>query len=137
MYVTPVFCQYCCSHFVWPRYSAVQHLFIYGIDPLLIYLENRFQGILILSTPSNFLAPPLCPFEERYKVIGYADDVKPAITTMEEFKLVDKAMAAGCTGILLVRSANSYHWLGGVAHCSKRIYPVGTWPYQIIWRCWG
>ena len=73
------------------------HLFSYGIDPLLIYLEKRLQGILICSTPVQgpvkFLSPPLRPYEERYKVIGYADDVKPAITTMEEFMLVDKAMA--------------------------------------------
>ena len=73
------------------------HLFCYGIDPLLIYLEKRLQGIVIASTPVEgpvqFLTPPLQPFEERYKVIGYADDVKPAITTMEEFMLVDKAMA--------------------------------------------
>ena len=39
--------------------------------------------------------------EERYKVFGYADDVKPAITNMHEFSLVDKAMslfekASGC-----------------------------------------
>ena len=39
--------------------------------------------------------------ELRYKVIGYADDSKPAITTMEEFTLVDKALslfenASGC-----------------------------------------
>ena len=73
------------------------HLFSYGIDPLLNYLEKRLQGIVIASTPVQgplpFLSPPLRPFEERYKVIGYADDVKPAITTMEEFMLVDKAMA--------------------------------------------
>ena len=36
---------------------------------------------------------PLQPREERYKVIGYADDVKPAITSMDEFSLVDRAMA--------------------------------------------
>ena len=39
--------------------------------------------------------------EERYKNFGYADDVKPAITNMQEFSLVDKAMslfekASGC-----------------------------------------
>ena len=73
------------------------HLFSYGIDPLLIYLEKRLCGILISSSPvqgpTKFLSPPLHPFEERYRVIGYADDVKPAITSMEEFLLVDKAMA--------------------------------------------
>ena len=81
------------------------HLFSYGIDPLLIYLEKRLHGIVISSTPVQgpipFLSPPLRPYEERYRVIGYADDVKPAITTMQEFLLVDQAMtlfenASGC-----------------------------------------
>ena len=45
--------------------------------------------------------PPIPPIEERYKVIGYADDVKPAITEMHEFSLVDQAMtlfekSSGC-----------------------------------------
>ena len=80
-------------------------LFCYGIDPLLTFLDKRLKGILISSTPvqgpRNFLAPPLHPLEERYRILGYADDVKPAITTMEEFLLVDKAMlffeqASGC-----------------------------------------
>ena len=43
----------------------------------------------------------LPPLEERYKVIGYADDVKAAITSKMEFAVVDKAMslfenAPGC-----------------------------------------
>jgi hypothetical protein len=73
------------------------HLFSHGIDPLLNYLETRLKGILITSLPvQGPVLPgtlPLQPSEERYKVIGYADDVKPAITCMEEFSLVDRAMA--------------------------------------------
>ena len=73
------------------------HLFSHGIDPLLCYLEKRLKGILISSLPVQGPVlhgePPLQPCEERYKVIGYADDVKPAITCMEEFRLVDRAMA--------------------------------------------
>ena len=43
----------------------------------------------------------LPPTEERYKVLGFADDVKPAITSMVEFLVVDKVMnlfeeASGC-----------------------------------------
>ena len=81
------------------------HLFSYGIDPLLTYLEKRLKGILISSLPLFGPIPngslPLGVLEERYKVIGYADDVKPAITCMEEFLLVDQAMllfenASGC-----------------------------------------
>ena len=81
------------------------HLFSFGIDPVLSYLEKRLNGILIASLPVHGPAlagcPPLVNLEERFKVIGYADDVKPAITCMNEFIIVDKAMelfeqASGC-----------------------------------------
>ena len=81
------------------------HFFSYGIDPLLTYLDRRLQGILVSSLP--VLGPvchgqqPLPPLEERYKVIGYAHYVKPAIISLSEFSLVHKAMemfetASGC-----------------------------------------
>ena len=80
-------------------------LFSFGIDPLLALLERTLAGILISSVPSIGPSPehgpPLPPVELRYKVIGYADDSKPAITTMAEFILVDNALtlfenASGC-----------------------------------------
>ena len=81
------------------------HFFSYGIDPLLFFLEKRLQSILVSSTqvqgPVTEGQQELQPIEERYKLIGYADDVKPAITSMQEFSLVDMAMtlfekASGC-----------------------------------------
>ena len=73
------------------------HFFGHGIDPFIIYLDKRLQGILITSLPVLGPVlhgePSLKACEGRYKVIGYADDVKPAITCMAEFRLVDKAMA--------------------------------------------
>ena len=81
------------------------HFFSFGIDPLLLYLEKRLDGILIASLPVQGPAAQghhgLQPIEERYKLIGYADDVKPAITSMQEFSMVDMAMtlfekASGC-----------------------------------------
>ena len=82
------------------------HFFSFGIDPLFGYLEKRLQGILIASLPVQGPAGVagqhgLQPIEQRYKLIGYADDVKPAITNMQEFSLVDMAMtlfekASGC-----------------------------------------
>ena len=73
------------------------HFFSFGIDPLLIYLEKRLEGIIISSLPVQGPvhpgSPKLNPLEERYKLIGYADDVKPAITRMQEFSLLDNAMA--------------------------------------------
>ena len=80
-------------------------LFSFGIDPLLILLERVLQGILIASVPVSGPclqhAPPLPNHELRYKVIGYADDTKPAITSMHKFSVVDKALtvfenASGC-----------------------------------------
>jgi hypothetical protein len=72
------------------------HLFSYGIDPLHSYLEKRLQGILITTLPVHGPVlhgnQPLPPAEERYKVVRYADDVKPAITSMAEFGIVDRAM---------------------------------------------
>ena len=70
--------------------------FCFGIDPLLVYLAKRLTGILIHSLPVLGPAEPQQPhqfpaFETRYKVLGYLDDCKPAITTMEEFLLVDRA----------------------------------------------
>ena len=66
-------------------------LFSFGIDPLLLLLERVLKGILICSTPVLGPTPPDCPplppLELRYKVIGYADDSKHAITTMEEFTI--------------------------------------------------
>ena len=80
-------------------------LFSFGIDPLLCLLERVLQGILICSIPvlgpKLQHGPPPPPVELRYKVIGYADDSKPAITSMQEFTLVDKSLslfenASGC-----------------------------------------
>ena len=80
-------------------------LFSFGIDPLLVLLERKLKGILICSSPVH--GPALqdgqapAPLELRYKVIGYADDSKPAVTSKEEFILVDKSLtlfekASGC-----------------------------------------
>ena len=105
------------------------HLFSYGIDPLLLYLDKRLRGILISSTPVQgplpFLSPPLHPHEERYRVIGYADDVKPAITTMEEFMLVDKAMA-------LFESASGYKLHRDPANKKCKFLPLARWRGTLV-----
>ena len=77
--------------------KASMEWFTYGIDPVITYLEKRLVGILIHKLPvlGPVLPPPSPPLqdaEQRYKVIAYCDDVKPAITSMEEFLLVDRAM---------------------------------------------
>ena len=73
------------------------HFFAYAIDPLLIRLERVLEGILIYSAPTSGPfekgGTPPTPAEERYKVVGYADDANPAISNMEEFLTVDSACA--------------------------------------------
>ena len=72
-------------------------LFCFGIDPLIHRLERVLQGILIAAAPVQGPVlpgmPPLPRLEQRYKLIGYADDNKPAITSKEEFKIVDNSLA--------------------------------------------
>ena len=60
------------------------------------FIDRRLTGILIYSTPVSGpshegQSSPLPPLEARYKVQGYLDDCKPAITCMSEFALIDKA----------------------------------------------
>jgi hypothetical protein len=68
--------------------------FAYAIDPLLLYLERRLQGIPIFSLPVHGPQEqgqaPLQPLAERYKVVGLADDVKPSVSCMAEFAVVDR-----------------------------------------------
>ena len=85
---------------------ASMEWFAFGIDPLLRYLEQRLEGIPIVSVPlqgpSNISDKwPLPPIEERFKLMAYCDDVKPSISSMSEFFVVDKGchlfeVASGC-----------------------------------------
>ena len=47
--------------------------------------------------------------EQRYKVMGYCDDLKPAICKRNEFNLIDKAvtMFENASGCLLDRNQKS------------------------------
>ena len=79
--------------------------FCYGIDPLLDWLEKRLKGIPIY-TMDIFNAPTST---ETYKVMAYVDDVKPGITSLEEFSLVDRgsALFEAASGCVLHRDPNS------------------------------
>ena len=79
--------------------------FSVAIDPLLLYLLRTLTGIPICSLPcpgpSLRDGTPPQPLTEKYKVFGYADDVKPGVSNMSEFTLVDKAaklfeLSSGC-----------------------------------------
>ena len=105
--------------------------FAFGIDPLITYLDRRLSGILITSIP--VLGPvqqegdALAPLEGRYRVISYADDLKPAVTSMAEFKLVDDASAkfeaaSGYIEIQQVKNVNSCPLVNGENNSSTRTY---------------
>ena len=69
--------------------------FSLGIDPLLLLLERKLQGISICSVQA---AGPLAehqarlhPVEELYTVYGLADDIKASVSTMSEFGIIEDA----------------------------------------------
>ena len=90
--------------------------FVYGLDPLLNWLEKRLRGIPIY-TMDMFNAPTT---SETFKVEAYVDDVKPAITSLAEFELVDKGSAIfeAASGCILHRDPSK----GKV-----KFLPLGGW----------
>ena len=68
--------------------------FATGIDPLLVYLDKRLEGIPITSLPVHGPVQEgdhhavLQPLQQRFKLMAYADDVKPDISSTSEFNLV-------------------------------------------------
>ena len=91
-------------------------LFCYGLDPHLDWLENRLRGIPIYT--SNFFSPATST--ETYKLMAYVDDVKPSVTSMQEFKLIDQgsALFEAASGCILHRDPAS----GKV-----KFLPLGRW----------
>ena len=69
--------------------------FAIGIDPLILYLEKRLKGIpitsLAVSGPAlqHAVNSTLEPAKQHFKLFVYADDVKPAISCLEEFYLIN------------------------------------------------
>ena len=87
-------------------YCPSSNWFCYGIDPLIIYLQKRLSGIKIYNCPILGPAPKghppiLPPKTQKYSIVGYCDDIKPAINNWEELLMVDKAVtffenSSGC-----------------------------------------
>ena len=68
------------------------------MDPFITYLHRWLKGITIYSLPTLGPQPEtanerLPPMTESYKIISYADDLKPTVTSFEELMLVDRASA--------------------------------------------
>ena len=97
-----------------------------GIDPLLTYLDRRLSGIPITSLPVAGPMPEaaagqtLPPLQQHYKVVAYADDVKPSITTMQEFYLVDNACS-------LLERASGVKLHRDPAAGKVKFLPLGRW----------
>lgn len=103
--------------------------FAVGIDPLLAYLERRLVGIPVISLP--VLGPseegqdsPLPCLEERFKVMAFCDDVKPAICSLNEFSIADEAASLfeGAGGTRLHRDPNSN---------KCKFLPLGRWRQEL------
>ena len=100
------------------------NLFCYGIDPHIDWLFRRLRGIPIyrMPVPGPVLAgEPFPPhLQEFYKVFGYIDDIKPALTCMQEFILIDQgsALFEAASGCKLHRDPTS----GKV-----KFLPLGRW----------
>ena len=62
----------------------------------------------------------LPPCEEHYKVVSYADDLKPAVTSMEEFSLVNHASA-------LFEAASGCRLHRDPASEKCKFLPLGRW----------
>ena len=99
-------------------------LFCFGIDPHITWLERRLSGILIYKQAA---LGPLLPgaifqpqVEARYKVLGYIDDIKPAVTSMNEFKIIDRGAAIfeAASGCILHRDPMSN---------KVKLLPLGRW----------
>ena len=109
--------------------------FAVGIDPLLLYLEKRLRGIPISSLPvlgptqQHETSATMPPVTQKYKLVAYADDVKPAISTMEEFYLVDRActLLERASGVKLPQvKLNSWLWADGRELSPRRISHTST-----------
>ena len=86
--------------------------FCYGLDPHLDGLERRLQGIpMYLDSDRQ---------AETYKLRAYVDDVKPGITSMQGFTIVDQgsALFEAASGCVLHRDPAS----GKV-----KFMPLGRW----------
>ena len=91
---------------------------------MLTLLEKRLSGIPICALPA--LGPPeqdgttAQQLEERYKVYGLADDVKPGVSSLAEFALVDMA-----AGLFEKSSGNKLHRDPLTGKC--KVLPLGKW----------
>ena len=91
--------------------------FCYGLDPHLDWLERRLTGIAIYT--EKLLGSKDHP-PEVFKLIAYVDDVKPSITSMHEFIIVDQ-------GSSLFEAASGCKLHRDPASGKVKFLPLGRW----------
>ena len=88
-------------------------LYVFGADALLITLNKRLKGLeyfkMDTQGPRHPLFGPPRPVSEKLTVVGFVDDVKGVITSVQEFNTLDNTLRSFelATGSKLHRNANS------------------------------
>ena len=96
-----------------------------GIDPLEMYLEERLAGIPVPCLPVQGPVQeneegPLPPSEERFKLMAFCDDMRPAICSLQEFVTCDTGAS------LFERAAGTkLHRDPSMNKC--KFLPLGKW----------
>ena len=99
-------------------------LFNFSIDPLLVFLEKRLQGIVIQKQkvlgPKHPLLGPPPPITSKFTLAGYIDDLKTGISNLSEFEMADKAI-----GLFEASSGCALHRSFQSGKCS--VLRLGSW----------
>ena len=102
--------------------------FATGLDGFLLLLLRELKGIplhsLPVQGPSQENMPHLLPpLTQTYKLVSYADDVKPGIKDIEEFIVVDDAcsLLERASGVKLHRDPSTE---------KVKFLPLGCWKNQ-------
>ena len=98
--------------------------FIIAMDPLLVSLKRLLKGIVTRSVvaegPLNEGEVALLRHEEMFQVLGYADDLKPGISSLEEIDIIIEQCRKleRASGVKLHRDPKS-------GKC--KLLPLGCW----------
>ena len=101
-------------------------MYSYASDPLLLKLNKVLKGFTYFRHPTSGPHHPLFgkpkPIEEKLTVLGFVDDVKGLLTSVEEFHILDSTLASfeAASGSRLHRSTDPNN-----QKCS--ILPLGKW----------
>ena len=103
--------------------------FSVGINPLVIFLERRLTGIPLINLP--VLGPvlpkeefPIPPVKEVFNVMAFCDDIKPALTNIEEFVTADNGAK-----LLELSAGTKLHRDPSTNKC--KFLPLGKWRREL------